>query len=141
MNHFLLIKDQEKNGNKVLKNSKGQPSSSANSSVAPEEGPPSSIFPQPRKREALVQVLADLGATMEKIMKAPEVQSGGTTSDTHGHENLCLALKILEEEYSTLLAENVYIDCLTKLENERKAVVFLEIHKNVSKNLKWFKKV
>ncbi|MBW0541991.1 hypothetical protein O181_081706 [Austropuccinia psidii MF-1] len=129
-----------KNGKKGSANFKGQPNSSANSSVAPEEGRPSSRSPRPRKKEALVQVLADLGATMEKIMTAPEVPSGGTTSNTHGHENLRLALRILEEEYSTLLTENEYIDCLAILENERKAVVFLAIHKNVSQTLKWFKK-
>ncbi|MBW0561869.1 hypothetical protein O181_101584 [Austropuccinia psidii MF-1] len=129
-----------KNGKKVLANFKGQPNSSENSSVSPGEGHPSSRSPRPRKKEALVQVLADLGATMEKIMTAPEVPSGGTTSTTHGHENLRLALRIHEEEYSTLLTQNEYIDCLTILENERKAVVSLAIHKNVSQTLKWFKK-
>ncbi|MBW0570731.1 hypothetical protein O181_110446 [Austropuccinia psidii MF-1] len=101
---------------------------------------PHQDFPNQEKKEALVQVLADLGTIMEKIMTAPEVPSGGTTSDTHGHENLCLEVRILKEKYSTLLAENEYIDCLTILENERKALVFLEIHKNLSKTLKWFKK-
>ncbi|MBW0502406.1 hypothetical protein O181_042121 [Austropuccinia psidii MF-1] len=74
--------------------------------------------PRTPKKDVMMNVVAGIGKSIQKILEAPERLSGSRMNQNNSHEQLHNAIQVLKDQYIGLLSEAEYVGRLTLLEKD-----------------------